>query len=193
MLMVSKGFKFFSHHRDTIVIILKNARKKWHCILKRFTWWSHSAAICFHSFQNQSWYVPFTTLYWQRDWYLFQMMTNTGIGVIYGTILGLTMQCLGNGQWSQSVQLQTDSEITLVSVFVPRHQLETKFDVQVQQQELLLCKAVIECLSIVCEWLYVSIDAWDSYILLGRLLAVTPLHILLVSINMEYIPIDLLW
>ena len=77
---------------------------------------------------------------------LFQMTMNTGFGGIHGAILGLAAQCLGNGRWSQSVRPQTDSEIALASVFAPGHQSETKFDVQVRRQELLLRKAVIEYL-----------------------------------------------
>ena len=71
---------------------------------------------------------------------------NTGFGGIHGAILGLAARCLGNGQWSQSVRPQTDSEIALASVFAPGHQSETKFDVRVRRQELLLRKAVIEYL-----------------------------------------------
>ena len=71
---------------------------------------------------------------------------NTGFGGIHGAILGLAARCLGNGRWSQSVRPQTDSEIALASVFAPGHQSETKFDVQVRRQELLLRKAVIEYL-----------------------------------------------
>jgi nuclear pore complex protein Nup205 len=44
------------------------------------------------------------------------------------------------------VRPQTDSEIALASVFAPGHPSETKFDVHVRRQELLLRKAVIEYL-----------------------------------------------
>lgn len=71
---------------------------------------------------------------------------NTGFGGIHGAILGLAARCLGYGQWSQSVRPQTDSEIALAGLFAPGHQSETKFDVQVRRQELLLRKAVIEYL-----------------------------------------------
>ncbi|KAG8215255.1 hypothetical protein J3R82DRAFT_8809, partial [Butyriboletus roseoflavus] len=75
-----------------------------------------------------------------------QLTMNTGFGGIHGAILGLAARCLGNGRWSQSVRPQTDSEIALAGVFAPGHQSETKFDVQVWRQELLLRKAVIEYL-----------------------------------------------
>ncbi|KAF8130340.1 nucleoporin Nup186/Nup192/Nup205 [Boletus edulis] len=71
---------------------------------------------------------------------------NTGFGGIHGAILGLAARCLGNGRCSQSVRPQTDSEIALASVFAPGHQSETKFDVLVRRQELLLRKSVIEYL-----------------------------------------------
>jgi nuclear pore complex protein Nup205 len=74
------------------------------------------------------------------------MTMNTGFGGIHGAILGLAARCLGNGQWIQSVKPQTGNEIAQASVFAPGHQSESKFDVQVRRQELLLRKAVIEYL-----------------------------------------------
>lgn len=71
---------------------------------------------------------------------------NTGFGSVHGAILGLAARCLGDGRWSQLVRPQTESEIGLASVFASGHQSETKFDVRVRRQELLLRKAVIEYL-----------------------------------------------
>ncbi|KAF8121262.1 hypothetical protein EV363DRAFT_1568864 [Boletus edulis] len=78
---------------------------------------------------------------------------NTGFGGIHGAILGLAAWCLGNGRCSQSVRPQTDSEIALASMFPPGHQSETKFDVLVRRQELLLRKAVIEYLGTVSDFM----------------------------------------
>ncbi|KAF8123906.1 hypothetical protein EV363DRAFT_1545999, partial [Boletus edulis] len=115
---------FIESQRDTVVIMLKND--------------SEEVALS---------YIQEIHLLVSLSGSLLSLLTmNTGFGGIHGAILGLAARCLGNGRCSQSVRPQTDSEIALASMFPPGHQSETKFDVLVRRQELLLRKAVIEYL-----------------------------------------------
>ncbi|KAH0834004.1 hypothetical protein J3R83DRAFT_11240 [Lanmaoa asiatica] len=126
----NQALEFLSSHRDTIVIMLKNDSEE---VALSYIEEIHLLVSLSGSLLPL---LPKSEL----------LTMNTGFGGIHGAILGLAARCLGNGRWSQSVRPQTDSEIALASVFAPGHQSETKFDVQVRRQELLLRKAVIEYL-----------------------------------------------
>ncbi|KIJ60466.1 hypothetical protein HYDPIDRAFT_98637 [Hydnomerulius pinastri MD-312] len=125
-----QALDFLSNHKDTIIILLKNDTEE---VALSYIEEIHLLVTLSGSLLPL---VPKAEL----------MTMNTGFGGIHGAILGLAARCLGNGQWSQSVKPQNDSEILQASVFAPGHQSETKFDVNVRRQELLLRKAVIEYL-----------------------------------------------
>ncbi|KAF9219350.1 hypothetical protein BS17DRAFT_804452 [Gyrodon lividus] len=125
-----QALDFLSNHKDTIIIMLKNDSEE---VALSYIEEIHLLVSLSGSLLPL---VPKSEL----------MTMNTGFGGIHGAILGLAARCLGNGQWIRSVRPLTESEITQASVFAPGHQSETKFDVRVRRQELLLRKAVLEYL-----------------------------------------------
>ncbi|KIK97850.1 hypothetical protein PAXRUDRAFT_824522 [Paxillus rubicundulus Ve08.2h10] len=125
-----QALEFLSNHKDTIIIMLKNDSEE---VALSYIEEIHLLVSLSGSLLPL---VPKSEL----------MTMNTGFGGIHGAILGLAARCLGNCQWIQSVKPQTENEIAQASVFAPGHQSESKFDVQVRRQELLLRKAVIEYL-----------------------------------------------
>ncbi|KAF9238369.1 nucleoporin Nup186/Nup192/Nup205 [Melanogaster broomeanus] len=131
-----QALEFLSNHKDTIIIMLKNDSEE---VTLSYIEEIHLLVSLSGSLLPL---VPKSEL----------MTMNTGFGGIHGAILGLAARSLGNGPWIQSVKPQTDSEIMQASEFAPGHQSESKFDVQVRRQELLLRRAVIEYLGAASEF-----------------------------------------
>ncbi|KAG9311043.1 hypothetical protein JVU11DRAFT_8941 [Chiua virens] len=112
----NQALEFLSSHKDTIVIMLKNDNDE---VTLSFIEEIHLLVSLSGSLLPL---VPKPELA--------RLLTmNTGFGGIHGAVLGLAAR-----------------EIALASVYAPGDQSETKFDVQVRRQELLLRKAVIEYL-----------------------------------------------
>ncbi|KAH7924355.1 hypothetical protein BV22DRAFT_1035258 [Leucogyrophana mollusca] len=131
-----QALDFLSSHRDTIVILLKNEAEE---VPLSFIEEIHLLVSLSGSVLPL---VPKSEL----------LSVNSGFGGIHGAILSLAARCLGNGQWRQSVKPQSDAEILQASVLAPGHNSETRFDVDVRQQERLLRKAIIEYLGAASEF-----------------------------------------